>query len=200
MFLSLSAKGQFLPKSFEFAIHHLFEDELTTTEYEFKNKNDQYGAPAYHPKYLLKIILFAYSRGITSSRDIAEMCEYNITMMILSGGTTPKKSKITEFIGSHTEEIETLFFKILTICYKHDLIGNHLFAIDGCKLPSNASKEWSGTIADFKKQKRKLENAIRYMIRKHKEEDTKKTAPDRYQAEQKQIATLIKPRWIITPH
>ncbi|MCZ2721560.1 transposase [Marinomonas sp. 15G1-11] len=38
------------------------------------------------------------------------------------------------------------------ICCKSGLVGREHFAIDGCKLPSDASKEWSGTHADLKKK------------------------------------------------
>ena len=46
------------------------------------------------------------------------------------------------------------------VCYQEDLIGKDMFAIDGCKMPSNASKEWSGTKADLKKKALKLNKAI----------------------------------------
>lgn len=49
-----------------------------------KYNNDDTGAPACNPAILLKIILFAYSRGIISSRKIAQACEENIIFMALS--------------------------------------------------------------------------------------------------------------------
>lgn len=128
--------------------------------------------------------------GITSSRTISQLCTDNTTFMILSGHSFPKKSKIADFISSHPDEIESMFLQVLSVCYKEGLIGNKMFAIDGCKMPSKAAKEWSGTRADFTKKKKKLEKAIRYMIQKHQTDDTKNKKPDRYQEEQKQIAKL----------
>ena len=46
-----------------------------------------------------------------------------------------------------------------------------MFAIDGCKLPSNASKEWSGTIEDLKKKRDKMEKYIERIIKQHRELD-----------------------------
>ncbi len=43
------------------------------------------------------------------------------------------------------KEVVSLFLQVLLICDQQNLIGKEMFAIDGCKLPSNASKEWSGT-------------------------------------------------------
>jgi hypothetical protein len=54
-----------------------------------------------------------------------------------------------------------------------DLIDGSMFAIDGVKIPSNASKEWSGTKADLKKKKEKLEQALTCMIRQHRQSDTR---------------------------
>jgi len=45
------------------------------------------------------------------------------------------------------------------ICDKEDLIGRHMFAIDGCKIKSNASKEWSGTIEELTRKEAKLRKA-----------------------------------------
>ena len=57
-------------------------------------------------------------------------------------------------------EIATLFQQVLLICGPEGLIGKELFAIDGCKLPSNASKEWSGTHDELKKKKAKIEQRM----------------------------------------
>jgi hypothetical protein len=51
------------------------------------------------------------------------------------------------------------------------LIGGKLFAIDGCKLPSNASKEWSGTKQELRKKREKLGRLIAKLISRHKKED-----------------------------
>jgi hypothetical protein len=56
-------------------------------------------------------------------------------------------------------------------CDQLGLIGKEMFAIDGCKISSNASKEWSGTKEDFENKKRKYEEAITYLVEKHRKED-----------------------------
>ncbi len=54
------------------------------------------------------------------------------------------------------EEIEPLFINILLICEEMNLLGHTEFALDGLKLPSNASKEYSGTHSDLAKKREKL--------------------------------------------
>ena len=65
--------------------------------------------------------------------------------------------------------VEPLFLSLLVYCDKLGLIGKEMFAIDGCKISSNASKEWSGTKEDFEKKKEKYQQAIAYLVSKHRE-------------------------------
>ena len=67
------------------------------------------------------------------------------------------------------EEIIRLFLELVLICDEMGLIGKEMFADYGCKLPSNASKEWSGTKADFTKKKEKMEEAIGKIVKRHRE-------------------------------
>ncbi len=92
------AQGHFLPVffpkqlqqgTFEFAVNYLVDHELDLFCIEQRYNNDETGAPAYDPCILLKVILLAYSRGITSSRDIAKCCEENVVFMALSSYSRP---------------------------------------------------------------------------------------------------------------
>jgi hypothetical protein len=79
---------------------------------------------------------------------------------------------------------------VLLICDKMGLIGREMFAVDGCKLSSNASKEWSGTKGELKRKQQKMEQAVRYLVEKHREMDAKSDADPVVEREQKQIETL----------
>lgn len=158
--------------TFEFAINHIV-DQMDLSIFESRFKNDDDGAPAYDPAILLKIVLFAYSRSIISSRQIARACLENVIFMALSADTHPHFTTIADFISSMSDEITPLFRNILMICSKEGLIGKNMFAVDGCKISSNCSKEWSGTRADFEKKKVKLEKAIDFLLRKHRVMDNR---------------------------
>lgn len=148
------AQGQFLPiffpkqlqkGTFEFAINYLIDHELGLSDLDQRYNNDDGGAPAYDPRILLKVILLAYSRGITSSREIAKCCEENVVFMALSSNSRPHFTTISNFISRMDREVISLFREVLIVCDDMGLIGREMFAVDGCKLPSNASKEMSGT-------------------------------------------------------
>ncbi|MCK5198215.1 MAG: transposase, partial [Spirochaetales bacterium] len=124
-------------------LHNLIDNELDLSIFEENIHNDETGAPAYDPAILLKIILFAYSRSINTSRAIARLCQENVICMALSADTTPHFTTIADFISLNAKEIIDLFTRILSVCYTQNLIGKNMFAIDGCKISSNCSKEWS---------------------------------------------------------
>ena len=146
----INFEEQLQPGTFEHAIHYLIDERLDLSVFHPQYKNDEGGRPAYDPAILLKIILFAYSKGITSSREIQWCCETNVIFKALSCDTVPHFTTIASFVSSYPESIEALFEQIVLVCDEEGLIGNELFAVDGCKLPSNAAKEWSGTLAELK--------------------------------------------------
>lgn len=162
---------QLQPGTFEHAIHHLIEYKLNLSIFDQYYRNDEEGRPAYAPSILLKIILFAYSKGITSSREIQWCCETNIIFKALSCDTVPHFTTIASFVSGHPQTIETLFEQILLICHEQGLLGNELFAIDGCKMSSDAAKEWSGTFKELDEKRQKLRRQIRYHLTEHQQLD-----------------------------
>lgn len=170
-FISIRFDRQIQPGTFEYTLNHLIDHELDLSIFDNRFNNDQTGAPAYDPKILLKIVLYAYSRGIVSSRSIARCCEENIIFMALSADTRPHFTTIADFVSSIDKEVMRLFVEVLLVCDEQGLIGKEMFAIDGCKLPSNASKEWSGTRADFTRKAEKMEQAITRIVEGHRIND-----------------------------
>ncbi|MFK7857510.1 MAG: transposase, partial [Granulosicoccus sp.] len=67
----------------------------------------------------LKIILFAYSRGITSSRQIQWCCQSNILFKALSCDTTPDFTTIAAFVSGRATAIAELFEKVVLVCHGH---------------------------------------------------------------------------------
>lgn len=170
-FLAVDLDRQLLPGTFEHALCHLIDHELDLTGFDTRYRNDLCGASAYPPAMLLKIVLFAYSRGIVSSRAIERACREQVTFIALSGDSLPHFTTIAAFVSGLGDEIARIFSQVLYLCDRQGLIGREMFAIDGVKLPSNASKARSGTRADFERQAAKLETAARQMLTRHRAED-----------------------------
>jgi transposase len=119
---------QVLPGTFEYTLSYLIEHECDLSWFDERYRNDETGAPAYDPAILLKIILFAYSRGITSSRAIARACEENVVFMALSADSRPHFTTIASFIATMGEGAAQLFRDVLLVCDEKRLIGREMFA------------------------------------------------------------------------
>ena len=149
MLIPVCFEAQLIPGTLEFAIHTLVETQMDMSIFDDNYQNDETGRRAYDPKILLKVVLFAYSCGLITSRKIERTCNENVTFMALSGNQRPDHSTIAAFVSSMQDEILPLFRDILLVCDQENLLGGIFFALDGLKLPSNASKRWSGTLSDI---------------------------------------------------
>jgi transposase len=189
----INYQDQLVPGTFEYAVHHLIDNKLDLSVFYPKFKNDDGGRPAYDPSILLKIILFGYSRGITSSRNLEWHCQHNILFKALSCDTVPHFTTIADFVSSCSGEIGSLFEQVLLICDEQGLLGHELFAIDGCKMPSNASKEWSGTFKELEHKRDKIKRQIKHHLEEHQRLDKHESLDEeREQCRQQTIDTLNK--------
>jgi hypothetical protein len=127
---------------------------------------------------LLKVILCAYAQGVVSSRGIERLCREHVTFIALSGDSAPHFTTLATFVSSLDEEVAQRFAQVIYLCDRKGLIGRGMFAIDGVRLPSNTAKAKSGTRADFAHQAEKLEAAAKKMLERHRESDTRSSAPD----------------------
>lgn len=189
--VAISYSDQLQPGTFEFAINHLIDHKLDLSIFHARYNNEDGGRPAYDPAILLKIILFAYSKGITSSREIQWCCETNIIFKALSCDTVPHFTSIAGFVSGCPDEIETLFEQVLLVCHQQGLLGNELLAIDGCKMPSDAAKEWSGTLKELDDKRAKIQRQIQHHLKEHARLDQQASRDDeRVQRIKQTIETL----------
>ena len=189
--IPVSLEEQLMPGTLEFAINQLVEKHIDLSIFDVKYKNDETGRLAYDPKILLKVVLLGYSRGLVSSRKIEQACQENIVFMALSCGQYPDHTTIATFVSTMKDEILPLFRNILLVCEEMDLLGGTFFAQDGCKLPSNASMRWSGTVDDLKRKKDKIEEKVRQLLKEQEGEDRNDPPPSGGNREQ-QIDKLAK--------
>ena len=170
---------QLQPGTLEHTIHYVVENRLDLTSFDAQYRNTHNGRSAYNPKVLLKIVLLGYARGLNTSRRLERACRENVVFMAMSCGQSPDHSTIADFVsGMGEERIASLFSQVLLVCDQEGLLGGTHFSLDGLKLPSNASKEWSGTKADLLKKQRKLEALVHQAVQTHKAHDAGSGAED----------------------
>ncbi len=177
-FIPVVLDAQIQPGSFEYALDYLVDHELDLSALHARYNNDATGAPAYDPAVLLKIVLLAYSRGLISSRSIERVCRENVLFMAVSGDSAPQFTTIAKFVRELGPQIQALFTQVLLTCDAQGLIGRHMFAIDGVKLPSNASKERSGSFSELAHEASRMERAVKKMLAAHQSRDSAPTDED----------------------
>lgn len=98
------------------------------------------GMPPYHPRLMLKVLLYGYATGVRSSRRIEDRLAADVNFMFLAGQARPDHKTIAEFRRRHLAAFEGLFLEALRLCRAAGLARLGRVAIDGTKLKANASK------------------------------------------------------------
>lgn len=127
--------------------------ELMGLDKFYKNYNPEGdGCAAYHPKMMVKLLLYAYSIGTTSSRKISQACEDLVAFRYLSANQFPNFRTIASFRNGNKKELEKLFVEILELCKNAGLVKMGKVALDGTKLKANAALESNRTIEGIEKE------------------------------------------------
>ena len=92
------------------------------------------GAPPYDPAMMLKLLLYAYSTGVTSSREMERRCLVDIAFRWLSANTTPDYRSLARFRRRHEAALGDLFGQVLLLCCEAGLVTLGRVALDGTKL------------------------------------------------------------------
>src|SRR5215469_11035953 len=190
LILPVNLSEQIIKGTYEYTLKMLIDEKLDLSIFDLRYNNDETGAPAIESRILLKIILYCYNMGVISSRKIAKLCESHMTVKALAEDTEPHYTTISNFVSGRCEEIAKAFTEVLLVCDDLKLLGGKMSAIDGCKLPSNASKEWSGTKAELQEKYEKLKKISKKIVEKHKKND--RIGKKETEADMKKLETLDK--------
>ena len=101
---------------------------------------EERGQPPYHPGMLVALLLYGYSRGVYSSRQLARACEERLDFMAVTGLNQPDFRTISDFRTRHLPALSDLFVQVLRLCQRAGLVKLGHVAVDGTKLRANASR------------------------------------------------------------
>lgn len=130
------------------------------------------GTPAYPPRVMTKVLVFAYSKGIRSSRKIEELLENDVRYMWLAGGLKPDFHTIARFRKDKFESLSRLFADSVRVCKSLGLVNLNIAAFDGSKVSASASKR---SLYDQKRLDKELE-AVKEILREADEADDREDA------------------------
>ena len=111
------------------------------------------GRAPFDPAVMVALLLYAYARGIRSSRGIERACWEDVAFKVITGMRCPDHSTIAEFRRRHEAEIAGLFDGVLGLCREAGLVSVGVITIDGTKIKANASmdqnRSYSGLVKDI---------------------------------------------------
>jgi len=149
-------------------------EKLDTTVIEARYS--EVGRPAYHPKVLLKILLYAYSIGLRSSRKIEEACKSNIYFMYLSGMLKPDFWTLCDFRRKFPEGIESIFVQIVRLCLQMGVLIVGSLSIDGSKLRASASPKKSKKKDEIEKMIENIRQEVKSILQEAEQVDEEENA------------------------
>ena len=132
------------------------------------------GTSSFHPKMMLKVMVYAYTQKIYTSRKIAKALRENIQFMWISGGSHPDFRTINRFRGSVMKEVVgELFTSVLEYLVEKGYVKLENYFVDGTKIESSANKYqwvWAKSTTNYKKQ---LQEKIKILLEEIEDENKK---------------------------
>jgi len=98
------------------------------------------GAPPYEPRLMLKVLIYGYSHGITSSRALERRCHDDVAFRFLTAQAAPDFVAISRFRTRHGAALKALFTQSLSLCAAAGLVSLGRVALDGTKVRAAASR------------------------------------------------------------
>lgn len=121
-----------------------FISEVVDSMLDLSSVYDAYvaadGAPPYDPAMMLKLLLYGYSSGVTSSRELERRCQIDVAFRWLAANATPDYRSIARFRRRHLAALDSLFVQVLALCATAGLVKLGRVALDGTKLGASASR------------------------------------------------------------
>ena len=117
-------------------------------------KGSAAGPARYDPVMLLTVWMYAYLRGVLSTRAVEDRCRYDATFRVACGRAVPDHTTFSRFrkhLFAQDGLAEDLFYRVLPVCACAGLGRLSVVAGDGVKIAADASKEASRTEAGLRK-------------------------------------------------
>jgi transposase len=155
---------ELIPEDHLVRVVHRVMDELDLEP--ILNEYKGGGTSSYHPRMMLKVLVYAYTQKVNSSRQIAKGLRENVNFMWISGNNRPDFRTINRFRSSVMKEgIEVVFTEVLQYLIEEGYVSLENYFLDGTKIEANANKYkwvWAKSTAKYKER---LQEKIQELLR-----------------------------------
>jgi transposase len=123
------------------------------------------GTSSYHPKMMLKVLIYAYTQRIYSCRQIAKALRENVNFMWISGNNRPDFRTINRFRGEVMKEvIDEVFTAVLELLIREGYVKLEDYFLDGTKVEANANKHKAVWAKNTRRYKEQLQKKIKDLL------------------------------------
>jgi transposase len=151
-------------------------DDLNLCAIEAVYEDEERGQPPYHPRMMVKALIYSYCVGVFASRRIEKRLVEDVGFRVLAAGNTPDFRTLSDFRKIHRKALERLFEQVLRLALKAGAMKLGRVAIDGSKVRANASKHKAMSYGRMKEKERELREEVRRLL---SEADRQDEAEDR---------------------
>ena len=146
-------------------------DQLDLSDITARYEGERRGGPPYHPRMMVKVLLYGYCIGVASSRRIAQRLHEDIAFRVLAANNTPDFRTISDFRKDHLGALSGLFLQVLAFCQRAGLVKLGHVALDGAKVRANASKHKAMSYRRMKEKEAQWAAAVAELLRRAQEVD-----------------------------
>jgi len=153
-----------LPEDHECHVYKLLFEQIDTTELE--KKYSPIGQNAYHPKLIVSLLIYAYSRGVYSSREIEKRSNEDLSFMLIAQMNCPNFRVLSDFRKDNAAFFHDCFKQTVKLAMELKLASLGHISLDGSKFKANSSRHKAMSYRRLKKQEKELTAEIETLIEK----------------------------------
>ena len=141
-------------------------DHLDLSAIMKRYQDEERGYPPYHPRMMVKVLIYAYCVGVPSSRKIEKRLEEDIAFRVLSANNRPDFRTISDFRKDHLKALAALFLQVLKLCQRSGLVRLGHVSLDGTKMKANASKHKAMSYKRMKEEEARLGAEVKELLKR----------------------------------
>ena len=146
-------------------------DQLDLSAITARYQGEDRGGPPYHPRMMVKVLLYGYCTGVASSRRMARRLHEDIAFRVLAANNTPDFRTISDFRKDHLAALGDLFHQVLELCREAGLVKLGHVALDSTNVRANASKHKAMSYGRMKEKEEQLQAEVAELLRRAEETD-----------------------------
>jgi transposase len=126
----------------------------------YSSYEEERGFPPYDPRLMVKLLVYGYANGVSSSRKLERATYRDVAVRMLCADQHPDHRSIARFRRRYLDALGELFVQALRLCKRGGLVGLGVLAVDGTKLRANASRHKAMSYERMGNREARLEQEI----------------------------------------